>query len=59
MYARQSALDGVEQSMKKLGLKTIDLYLLHTSRPGRKARYESWLGLQDAVEKGLVKTIGV
>jgi diketogulonate reductase-like aldo/keto reductase len=59
MYGRQSTLDGVEQSLKKLGLKTIDLYLLHTPRPGRKLRHESWLGLQDAVEKGLVKTIGV
>jgi diketogulonate reductase-like aldo/keto reductase len=54
MYGRKSALDGVEQSMKTLGLKTIDLYLLHTPRPGRKARHKSWLGLQDVVEKGLV-----
>jgi len=59
MYGRDGALDGVAQSRKKLGLDTIDLYLLHTPRPGRKARHESWLGLQDAVEKGWVKTIGV
>lgn len=59
MYSRQGALDGVESSLKKLGVKTIDLYLLHTPRPGPKARLEAWLGLQDAVEKGWVKTIGV
>lgn len=59
MYGRQPALDGVEQSLKKLGLKNIDLYLLHTPRPGRKARHRSWLGLQDAVQRGWVKTIGV
>ena len=59
MYGRDGALDGVAQSRKKLGLNTIDLYLLHTPRPGRKARHESWLGLQDAVAKGWVKTIGV
>lgn len=59
MYSRQGALDAVEGSLKKLGLKTIDLYLLHTPRPGPKARLESWLGLQDAVEKGWVKSIGV
>ena len=59
MYGRDGALDGVAQSRKKLGLDTIDLYLLHTPRPGRKARHESWLGLQDAVAKGWVKTIGV
>ncbi|KAH0829740.1 hypothetical protein AYO21_06776 [Fonsecaea monophora] len=59
MYSREGALAGVEASLKKLGLKSIDLYLLHTPRPGPLARKEAWLGLQDAVEKGLVKSIGV
>ena len=58
MYSREGALAGVEGSLKKLGLKSIDLYLLHTPRPGPVARKEAWLGLQDAVEKGLVKSIG-
>lgn len=59
MYTRQGAIDGVEGSLKKLGLKSIDLYLIHNPRPGPKARQESWLGLQDCVEKGWVKAIGV
>lgn len=59
MYSRQGALDGVEGSLKKLGLKSIDLYLLHVPRPGPKLRHEAWLGLQDAMQKGWVKTIGV
>ena len=59
MYGRQGAIHGVEQSLKKLRLDTIDLYLLHTPRPSRKARHESWLGLQDAVENGWIRTIGV
>ena len=59
MYGRESALEGVKQSCQKLGVDTIDLYLLHTPRPGRKLRHESWLGLQDAVKQGLVKAIGV
>jgi diketogulonate reductase-like aldo/keto reductase len=59
MYTRSSALQGVEGSLKKLGLDSIDLYLLHNPRPGPVARKEAWLGLQDAVEKGLVKSIGV
>src|SRR4051812_45205301 len=59
MYTREGALAGVQGSLKKLGLKSIDLYLLHTPRPGRHARTEAWLGLQDAVEKGLVRSIGV
>ncbi|KAK5047895.1 hypothetical protein LTR84_006083 [Exophiala bonariae] len=59
MYTREGALAGVEGSLKKLGLQSIDLYLLHTPRPGRRARTQAWLGLQDAVEKGLVRSIGV
>lgn len=59
MYTRQGAIDGVESSLKNLGLNSIDLYLIHTPRPGPKARHESWLGLQDCVEKGYVKAIGV
>ena len=59
MYSRPGALAAVEGSLEKLGLKTIDLYLLHTPRPGPVARREAWLGLQNAVEKGLVKSIGV
>ncbi|KIW25824.1 uncharacterized protein PV07_08967 [Cladophialophora immunda] len=59
MYSRDGALAGVEASLQKLGLPSIDLYLLHTPRPGPLARKEAWLGLQDAVERGLVKSIGV
>lgn len=59
MYGRENALKGVESSLKKLNLRSINLYLLHTPRPGPKARLESWLGLQDAMDKGWVKAIGV
>lgn len=59
MYTRQGAVDGVSQSLQKLGLKQVDLYLIHNPRPGPKARHESWLGLQDCVEKGWVRSIGV
>lgn len=58
-YGHESALNGVKQSLQKLSLKKLDLYLLHTPRPGQKLRKESWLGLQDAVSQGLVSSIGV
>ncbi|KIW16564.1 hypothetical protein PV08_03752 [Exophiala spinifera] len=58
-YTREGAVAGVKQSLSKLGLKSIDLYLLHTPRPGREKRKEAWLGLQDALDQGLVKNIGV
>lgn len=59
MYTRQGAIDGVRGSMTKLGLDCIDLYLIHNPRPGPVARRESWLGLQDCVAKGWLKSIGV
>jgi len=59
MYTRPKALEGVRASLEKLGLDVIDLYLLHTPRPGRQARTQAWLGLQDAVRQGLVRSIGV
>lgn len=59
MYTRSQALEGVKGSLHKLGLQKIDLYLLHNPRPGPKARLEAWLGLQDALKQGLVRSIGV
>lgn len=58
-FSRSGALSSVQQSCRKLNLDTIDLYLLHVPRPGPEARYQAWLGLQDAQAKGLVKTLGV
>lgn len=58
-FSRQGALQGVQRSLAKLGVESIDLYLLHTPRPGPAARHAAWLGLQDAVERGLVRSIGV
>lgn len=58
-YSRAAALSSVRKSCAALNLTTIDLYLLHTPRPGPTARHQSWLGLQDAQSHGLVRTLGV
>lgn len=58
-YTRQAAAAGVRKSLRTLGTEYIDLYLLHTPRPGSKARIEAWLGLQDCLEHGLIRCIGV
>ena len=58
-YGRDESVQGVQNSLEKLGTGTIDLYLLHTPRPGPEARLQSWLGLQECVAKGLVGAIGV
>jgi diketogulonate reductase-like aldo/keto reductase len=58
-FSRASAATGVESSLQLLGLEYIDLYLLHTPRPGPKCRYDGYLGLQDMLTAGKVKAIGV
>ena len=58
-YSRSSAAYNVDRSLKALGLDYIDLYLLHNPRPGRAARHEAWLGLQECVRNGKLKAIGV
>lgn len=58
-FTREKAVAGVESSLKKLQLDSIDLYLLHVPRPGAKGRHQAWLGLQDALQQRKVKAIGV
>jgi diketogulonate reductase-like aldo/keto reductase len=58
-FSRESAIEGVESSLQLLGLEYIDLYLLHTPRPGPECRHDGYLGLQDMLKAGKVKAIGV
>lgn len=72
--AKQHSRSGVEpairESLQKLQLDYVDLVLIHwpiTDRnpPGQKSGdvnppiQETWKGLEDAVDKGLVKSIGI
>src|SRR5919107_1142746 len=45
-----------EQSAKRLGVDRIDLYLIHW--PERGPTW-AWPGMEKAVERGVVKTIGI
>ena len=58
-FSCESAIKGVKSSLQLLGLGYIDLYLLHTPRPGPKSRLDGYLGLQDMLKAGKVKAIGV
>lgn len=58
-HSRKGTLDAVRISLQRMKLDYIDLYLLHNPRAGPKGRHQAWLGLQDALQEGLVKSIGV
>jgi 2,5-diketo-D-gluconate reductase A len=50
---------GLEESLGKLGLDYVDLYLIHWPAPKRNAFVDSWHQLEGFVDEGLVRSIGV
>jgi diketogulonate reductase-like aldo/keto reductase len=52
-----SALKAFDESLKRLGLEYLDLYLIHW--PATDKRAESWKALQKIYDGGLAKNIGV
>ncbi|HSK60641.1 MAG TPA: aldo/keto reductase [Actinomycetospora sp.] len=52
----QSALD---ESLQKLGLDHVDLYLIHWPLPGKDLYVDTWKGFEKAQSDGKVRTIGV
>ena len=53
-----SALRAFDASMERLGLETLDLYLIHWPQP-KKDRLNSWKALERLYEDGRVRAIGV
>ncbi|KAF9303296.1 hypothetical protein BGZ74_004027 [Mortierella antarctica] len=58
-HGYDKALAACNLSLQKLGLDYIDLYLIHSPKPGPELRAESWKALETLVEQGKVKSIGV
>jgi 2,5-diketo-D-gluconate reductase A len=56
---RTTAWDGLNDSLEKLGLDYVDLYLIHWPSPKREAYVDSWLAFEEFVAEGLVRSIGV
>ncbi|KAM0937297.1 putative pyridoxine 4-dehydrogenase [Dioscorea sansibarensis] len=56
-FGRGSVISALENSLSRLGLSSVDLYQLHW--PGIWGNEGYIDGLGDAVEKGLVKAVGV
>jgi diketogulonate reductase-like aldo/keto reductase len=56
----ENAKQAIELSLKKAkAIGYIDLFLIHSPMTNRQLRLETWKALQEAVESGAVKSIGV
>lgn len=56
---RDSTLRACDASLRRLGLETIDLYLIHWPVPARDRYVETWRALEELREQGRVRSIGV
>ncbi|MCC8439752.1 MULTISPECIES: aldo/keto reductase [Leuconostoc] len=53
------ALKIIEESLLRMGLSYVDLYLIHWPLPKRDNYLEAWQALIEAKKRGLVRSIGV
>ncbi|SFM57277.1 2,5-diketo-D-gluconate reductase A [Pseudonocardia ammonioxydans] len=58
-HGREAAVSRLEQSLTRLGLDHVDLYLIHWPRPHEDRYVETWQGLEDARRAGKARSIGV
>lgn len=49
----------IQESLRRMGLKYFDKYLIHWPNPKDGKYVEAWKALVDAQKQGLIKTIGV
>jgi 2,5-diketo-D-gluconate reductase A len=55
----ESTLAAFEESMDRLGLQTLDLYLIHWMQPKQDKYVDTWKALIELQKRGRVKSIGV
>lgn len=55
----ESTLAAFDESMKKLGLEYLDLYLIHWPLPSKGKYVETWKALEKLYKDGRVRAIGV
>lgn len=55
----ESTLTAFEESLNRLGLETLDLYLIHWMQPKQDKFVDTWKALIELQKRGRVKSIGV
>jgi len=55
----ESTLAAFEESMDRLGLESLDLYLIHWQQPKQDKFVDTWKALIELKKRGRVKSIGV
>ena len=58
-HARDLALKNFDETMQKLGIDEIDLFLIHWPLPSRGKYVEAWKTLIELKQQGRIKSIGV
>lgn len=54
-----TTLRAFDESMKRLGLETLDLYLIHWATPKKNAYVDTWKAFVRLKEEGRIRSIGV
>lgn len=58
-HERSDAVNELKASLQKLRVDYVDLYLIHWPTPNSGDFVETWRGMQDCLEQGVARSIGV
>lgn len=58
-HGYEAAMKAFDESLSRLGLDYIDLYLIHWPTPARELYVETWQALEELYASGRVRAIGV
>ncbi|MEJ2870040.1 aldo/keto reductase [Actinomycetospora sp. OC33-EN08] len=58
-HGRLDSQKALDESLEKLGLDYVDLYLIHWPLPGKDLYVDTWKGFEEAAADGKTRSIGV